>query len=162
MHRRFLSALLAVVAVPAFLSAQKSPSIDDIISLHRVGSPALSPDGRLVAYTVREANWDDDAYETEIWIGDPAKTTRRQLTRARKSSTQPAWSADGKWLAFVSERTDKRQIYRIDPAGGEAEVLTDDPEGVNGFAWSPDGRSIAYTSTEPKSDAVKERDKKYG
>jgi dipeptidyl aminopeptidase/acylaminoacyl peptidase len=162
MHRRFLSVALAVLFVPASLSAQKAPSIDDVIALHRVGSPALTPDGRLVAYTVREANWDDDAYETEIWIGDPAKGTRRQLTLAKKSSTQPAWSPDGKWLAFVSDRTDKRQLYRIDPAGGEAEVLTDESEGVNGFAWSPDGRSIAYTSTEPKSDAVKERDKKYG
>jgi dipeptidyl aminopeptidase/acylaminoacyl peptidase len=173
MHRRFLSVLLAALTLPATLPAHsaaqplrvaqsKSPTIDEVISLRRVGSPALSPDGRLVAYTIREANWDDDAYETEIWIGDPEKGTRRQLTRARKSSTQPAWSPDGKWLAFVSDRTDKRQVYRIDPSGGEAEALTEDAEGVNGFAWSPDGRSIAYTSTEPKSDAVKERDRKYG
>jgi dipeptidyl aminopeptidase/acylaminoacyl peptidase len=122
----------------------------------------VSPDGRLVAYTIREANWADDAYETEVWIGDPTTGTRRQLTRARKSSTQPTWSPDGKWLAFISDRTDKPQVYRIDPAGGEAEILTDESEGVNGLAWSPNGRSIAYTSNEPKSDAVKERDKKYG
>ena len=39
-----------------------------------------------------------------------------QLTRAKKSSTSPAWSPDGQWLAFVSDRSDKRQIYLILPA----------------------------------------------
>jgi dipeptidyl aminopeptidase/acylaminoacyl peptidase len=160
-HVFVLAALLLTAALP--LSAQsRAPAIDDLVSLRRVGSPAISPDGSLLAYTVRETNWDDDAYETEIWVGDPAAGTRRQLTRGRKSSAQPAWSPDGKWLAFVSDRSDKRQIYRINALGGEAEVLTDAPEGINGFVWSPDGRSIAYTATEPKSDAIKERDKKYG
>ncbi len=140
----------------------RSPGVDDLVALRRVGTPAISPDGTLVAYTVRETNWDDDAYETEIWIGDPAKGTRRQLTRGKKSSTQPAWSPDGEWLAFVSDRTDKRQVYRINARGGEAEALTDAPEGVNGFAWAPDGKYIAFTANEPKSEALKERDKKYG
>jgi dipeptidyl aminopeptidase/acylaminoacyl peptidase len=162
MIRALLAFVAALSATSSAAAPPKTPSIDDMVSLRRVGSPALSPDGALVAYTVRETNWDDDAYETEIWVGDPSKGTRRQLTRGRKSSVQPAWSPDGRWLAFVSDRTDKRQIYRINPRGGEAEALTDAPEGVNGFVWAPDGRSIAYTATEPKSEAVKERDKKYG
>ena len=157
-----VAAVLTLAATSALHAQPKTPTIDELVSLRRVGAPAISPDGALVAYTVRETNWDDDAYETEVWIGDVSKATGRELTRGRKSSTQPAWSPDGKWLAFVSDRTDKRQIYRIDPRGGEAEVLTDAPEGVNGFLWSPDGRSIAFTSTDEKSDAQKERDKKYG
>ena len=48
------------------------PTIDDVINLKRVGSPAISPDGQHVAYTVRETNWDENAYETEIWIADAA------------------------------------------------------------------------------------------
>lgn len=163
MNRAFPALIAIAVAFPPAIHAQpKTPSIDELVSLRRVGSPVISPDGSLVAYTVRETNWEDDAYETEIWIGDPAKGTRKQLTRARKSSVQPAWSPDGRWLAFVSDRSDKRQIYRINPNGGEAEVLTDAEEGVNGFAWSPDGKTIAFTSTEPKPEALKDRDKKYG
>jgi len=152
----------ALFASHAAYAQPRSPSIDDLVSLRRVGSPAISPDGAQVGYTVRETNWDDDAYETEIWIGGTAAGSRRQITRGRKSSVQPAWSPDGKWLAFVSDRSDKRQIYRINPAAGEAELLTNAPEGVNGFLWSPDGKVIAYTSTEAKSEAHKERDKKYG
>ena len=156
-------AAAALLLLAARAGAQtRVPTIDDLLSLHRVGSPAISPDGTLVAYTVRETNWDENAYETEIWIGGAAAGPPRQLTRGPKSSTQPAWSPDGRWLAFVSDRGDKRQIYRIDPRGGEAELLTEAPEGVNGFRWSPDGRSIAYTATDPKSEALKERDRKYG
>ena len=77
------------------------------------GRPAISPDGQQVAYTIRETNWDENAYETEIWIGDAATGQSRQLTNARKSSSQPAWSPDGAWLGFVSDRDGKRQIYRI-------------------------------------------------
>ena len=138
------------------------PSIDDVINVKRVGSPALSPDGRMVAYTIRETNWDENAYETEIWIADVESGRTYALTHAKKSSQSPAWSPDGARLAFVSERTDKRQIYAIDPRGGEAEPLTTLEDGVASFAWSPDGRSIAYSATEPKSAEMKERDKKYG
>jgi len=156
-----LAPVLVLAALPVDAQS-RTPAIDDLVGLRRVGSPAISPEGTLVAYTVRETNWEADGYETEIWVGDPAAGTRRQLTRGEKSSAQPAWSPDGTFLAFVSDRTDKRQIYRIHAQGGEAEILTDAPEGVNGFMWSPNGRFIAYTATDPKSDAVKDRDKQYG
>ncbi len=139
-----------------------APTVDQILSLKRVGSPEISPDGRSVAYTVRETNWDDNAYQTEIWLADATTGAARQLTNAKKSSQSPAWSPDGSKLAFVSDRTDKRQIYLINPQGGEAEALTSLEDGVDRFEWSPDGKTIAYTATEPKSAAVKDRDKKYG
>jgi dipeptidyl aminopeptidase/acylaminoacyl peptidase len=142
-----------------------APTVDQILSLTRAGSPQISPDGRWVAYTVRETNWDDDAYETEIWVAETtagANAAGRQLTNGKKSSQSPAWSPDGATLAFVSDRTEKRQLYRINPVAGEAEALTSLEDGVTSFAWSPDGRAIAYTATAPKSHAMKEREKTYG
>jgi dipeptidyl aminopeptidase/acylaminoacyl peptidase len=139
-----------------------APTIDEILSLKRAGSPEISPDGRWVAYTVRETNWDDNAYDTEIWLADATTGDTRQLTNAKKSSQSPAWSADGTKLAFISDRTDKGQVYVISPQGGEAAALTSVEEGVNAFAWSPDGTTIAYTATEPKPSAIKDREKKYG
>ncbi len=167
-----LSLLVVAVVIVGGLAApraqaplalpKQAPSIDQILSLKRAGSPEVSPDGKLVAYTVRETNWDDNAYETEIWLADARSGATNQLTNGKKSSTSPAWSPDGSRLAFISDRTDKRQLYLINPRAGEAEPLTSGEEGVGSFAWSPDGASIAYTSTEGKPQSLKDREKKYG
>jgi dipeptidyl aminopeptidase/acylaminoacyl peptidase len=156
----------AAIAVPhartAPVDAPRAPTVDQILSLKRAGAPAISPDGRWIAYTVRRANWDDNAYETDVWMADVRSGATRQLTAGQKSSSSPAWSPDGSRLAFISDRTDKRQIYLINPHAGEAEALTSVDEGVANFAWSPDGTRIAYTATEPKLPRVAEREKKYG
>ena len=143
-------------------TAPSGPTVDQLIALKRAGSPAISPDGKLVAYTVREVNWDENSYETEIWLADVASGTNRQLTNAKKSSGSPSWSPDGSRIAFTSDRSDKQQIWLIRPSFGEAEQLTREDEGVGSFAWSPDGKQIAFTMTDPKPEAWKDRDKKYG
>ena len=156
------AALLLSLAAVARPSAQSSsPKIDDLLNLKRVGSPSISPDGRTVAYTLRETNWDDNEFETEIWIVSVGAEPR-QLTSARKSSLQPAWSPDGKWLAFISDRDGKRQLYRIAVDGGEAERLTSGDDGVNAFAWAPDSERIAFTMTDRIADSIKEREKQFG
>jgi dipeptidyl aminopeptidase/acylaminoacyl peptidase len=152
--------LLVSSVVPGATAQSPGPGIDDILNLKRVGSPAISPDGRTVVFTLREANWDANEFETEVWIGDG--TAVRPLTNGHKSSMQPAWSPDGRWIAFISDRDGTRQVYRIAVAGGEAEQLTAASEGVNAFAWAPDGQRLAYTMTDPISDRVKEREKRFG
>ena len=78
---------------------------------------------------------------------------RPSAHQRREVEQQPAWSPDGRWLAFVSDRSDTRQLYRLVLEGGEAEALTSGAEGVTAFAWSPDGARIAYTMTEPVTAA---------
>jgi dipeptidyl aminopeptidase/acylaminoacyl peptidase len=155
-------AVVLSVALRAQTTAKTAPTVDQILSIDRAGSPELSPDGKLVAYTVRSTNWNDNSYDTQIWLAEASTGHVRQLTRARKSSTAPAWSPDGARLAFVSDRTDTRQIYVVDPLGGEPEALTTGEEGVASFAWAPDGKAIAYASTEAKPQQIKEREQKYG
>jgi dipeptidyl aminopeptidase/acylaminoacyl peptidase len=155
-----LAAVLGSAGVTG--QAPRVPTYEQVIDLKRPGGVALSPDGTMVAFTVGETNWDDNAYETEIFVARTDGGEPIQLTRAKKSSNAPAWSPDGKWLAFASDRTDKRQLYLISPLGGEARAITNLEEGFGAFQWSPDGRQIALTMTDPKSDARKERDKRSG
>ncbi len=165
--RLVASTLAAAMAAGAGLAGTQaqtpSPSIDAVIALQRAGGPAISPDGRHVAYTIRETNWDDNAYETEIWLASTTPSGEpRQLTNAAKSSQQPAWAPDNQTMAFISDRTGTRQIYRIDITGGEAERLTNVEEGVTNFAWAPDGRSLAFTAMDPPADDMKAREKRWG
>jgi dipeptidyl aminopeptidase/acylaminoacyl peptidase len=159
-----LLALSAGAAHSSRVTAQSgpTPAIDDLLNLKRIGSPALSPDGRLVAFTLREANWQENAYETEIWLTDAASGDARQLTTAPKSSQQPGFSPDSRTLAFISDRDGKRQLYRIAVAGGEAEQLTKWEDGITAFAWAPDGGSIAFTGLDPVTQVMKERDEAWG
>jgi dipeptidyl aminopeptidase/acylaminoacyl peptidase len=160
-----LAGVLWLVAVPRVLAAPASslePSIDQMLALRRAASPAVSPDGRFVAYTVRDTDLVGNAYVTQVWLADAASRTSRPLTFGTKSNSAPAWSPDGTKLAFLSERTDKRQVWWLDLRGGEPEKLTAADEGVSAFAWRPDGSGIAYTAPEGRDDARKERDKRYG
>ncbi len=143
-------------------AAASTPTIDESLSMKSVGGAQISPDGRYVAYTVSQANWDENDYISQIWLADTATGARIQLTAAKKSSGNPRWSPDSKRLAFTSARDGKSQIYLISPAGGEAVQLTNEENGVGSIEWSPDGASIAFTSSGPETKEAKDRKEKYG
>jgi dipeptidyl aminopeptidase/acylaminoacyl peptidase len=157
---------LLASGVVAPLAAQEpaipGPSFEDIMSLRDIGTVAIAPDGSAIVYTVSSTDWDDNRYDTELWLARPGDDPLQLTRTAEGSSSSPAWSPDGKWIAFAADRGNDRQIYLIDPRGGEAWALTDVDDGVGGFEWSPDGTRIAFTRTEPESDRDKKREETYG
>ena len=127
-----------------------------------VSSARVSPDGTRVVYTINEAvtTADKSEFVTQIWLTNLATKQNVQLTFAEKSSSNPIWSPDGKWIAFLSNRKDsKNNIYRLSLEGGEAEPLTDLKGSAGNFSWSPDGRYIAYTMSDTKSEEEEKNDK---
>lgn len=162
--KRMSLAIIITIIVGGFAidSVAQTPSIDQSLNLKSASAPNISPDGRYVAYQVQKANWEENAFETELWIAVTSTGERYQLTNSKKSNTNPRWSPDSKRIAFISDRDGKRQIYLIAPNGGEAVPLTSLEDGVSSIAWSPDGRRIAFTAADPQSKARKDRKEKYG
>ncbi|QHV95016.1 S9 family peptidase [Spirosoma endbachense] len=152
--------LLAFLVSLDFVWAQ-APSITQSIDMKSVSNPQLSPDGKWVAYTLTKTNWDDNTYDTDIWLASTITNERFQLTNSKKSNSSPAWSPDGKWLAFLSTRDDKSQLYLISPSGGEARPLTKFETGVTAFKWSPTGKQLIFSATVPDGKLDKERKEKY-
>src|SRR6266576_3295999 len=163
MIRRFfalltLCALGALVMVFASEAAPRVPTVDDLLTIKFVVGTQISPDGRWVAYTVGYGDFKQDAFITQIWLAESDTGKSLQLTRGDRSSTNPRWSPDGRWLAFLSNRQeDKNQIFLISPLGGEAQQLTKSETAISNFAWSEDGQTIAYTATEPQPQPLKDR-----
>ena len=144
---------LALLAAPATLQAadagatRKAFTPDDLVRLYRLSDPEVSPDGRYVAYTLRETDIDANRGRTDIWLldlNDATKTARRVTQHAANDST-PRWAADGRGFFFLSTRSGSSQIWYIALAGGEAQQVTDLPLDVGSFKVSPQGDRLALT-----------------
>jgi len=142
-----VGALLLASAGPAAAqeNAKHAITFDDLIAMHRVAEAQLSPDGKLVVYTVATPDMDANRNATNLWMTPVAGGDAIQLTRTGKDSS-PQWSPDGKTIAFLSARSGDSQVYLLSMDGGEAHPLTKLSTGADLVKWSPDGKTIALTS----------------
>jgi dipeptidyl aminopeptidase/acylaminoacyl peptidase len=126
--------------------AGKHPiTFEDMIQMHRVADPKISPDGRSVAFAVATPDMNANRNASNIWIVPTAGGEAAQLTQSGHD-TSPAWSPDGKTLAFLSSREGTSQVYVLSMEGGEAHPITHLSTGADMVKWSPDGKTIAFTS----------------
>jgi len=155
-------ALLAAAgfAVPLLAQSAKHPvTFEDMMKMHRISAPQISPDGRWVAYAVSTPDMEANRNVGNIWLVSTAGGDATQLTQSGHDSA-PAWSPDGKTLAFISSRDGNSQVYLLSMEGGEAKKLTTLSTGADLFRWSPDGKTIAFTSAvyvDCQDDACNEK-----
>lgn len=106
-------------------------------------SPSFSPDGTKVVYAWRkDGEKATDIYVKALGLGDPMQLTHT----ADLSETAPAWSPDGKWIAFVGSREGGLRLLVVPWSGGpERRIDNDMGDGLRpagSFCWSPDSRSL--------------------
>ena len=162
---RLRSLLLLAAVLPGQLHAQsKKPlTIDQFVSMPTVGDPQLSPDGKLVAYTISTPSLEDNRSTSRIWLADAATGETWQATTGGGSDRAPRWSPDGRTLGFISTRDGGSQIWRLPARGGEPTKLTTFADGVGDFLWAPDGKGLLFwTSVKwPDSTEAEKRGGKY-
>ncbi len=181
---------IRLCAIPLLLSlaaAQTKPKLTLDTFFNSVSYPtvAISPDGNSVVIVSERADWDQQIFRDDLWLyrsnfvtdqkSNGASGSLIQLTQSGHDS-EPKWSRDGRWIAFLSERKsssekdsdsgddddkgDISQLYVISPTGGEAIQLTHGDASVHTFSWSSDSRTLYFATRQPwnkeKKDAYKE------
>jgi dipeptidyl aminopeptidase/acylaminoacyl peptidase len=152
--------LFSIICITSW--SQRVPTFEEVISLRSINGVAISPDGRHILFTQQTTNWTDNRFDTEVWISKDGKAPFQLTNNPGNNSTSPAFSPDGQWIAFLSDRGNKNQIYVMRTEGGEARVVTKEDEGINSFEWHPSGNSFVILKPEKEDKNKKERDKRYG
>ena len=173
MHFKRTACVVTIVlscAVSIFAQSKPKLTLDDFFNSVSFRSVELSPDGGSVVFVTDRADWDQQIFRTDVWLYRDDSKTLIQLTQSGHDS-DPKWSPDGKWIAFLSERKnpagkseeadsdskdDISQIYLISPSGGEAFAITKGEEEIHTFSWSADSQTIYFATRQPWSKDQKD------
>jgi len=117
-------------------------TVDDMLSFQRVGDSAVSPDGKLVAFTVATSDLDANKLTRDIWVAATDGTGVRRLTSHPEADSGARFAPDGKSILFLSSRGGSMQVWRIAVDGGEATQATSLPVDVGAVLPFPDGKRL--------------------
>ncbi|HLL22844.1 MAG TPA: S9 family peptidase, partial [Kofleriaceae bacterium] len=162
LHLVFGCALLAAAA-PAHA---KGLTVDDMLAMQRISDPAVSPDGKWVAFSVRDTDYDANRGRMDVWVASVDGATVRRVTTHPENDSDARWSPDGRYLYFMSTRSGSSQVWRIAAqGGGEAEQVTRLPIDLNGFRLFPDGKRLVvamdvYPDAKTLDETIKRDDAK--
>ena len=143
-------AVIVLFAVPLSADELRPVTHEDVWTMNRLGTPAISPDGQSAVVSVTEPSYEEDADVSDLWLVDVGgENEPRRLTATRAGESGVAWRPDGGAIAFSAKRGDDEvsQVYVLDMTGpGEAVAITSLSTGASGPVWSPDGSKIAFQS----------------
>ena len=140
---------MALACAPA-LARPFTPA--DMVSLDRIGAPAVSPDGKWLAYQLRSTDLAANRGRTDLYllaIDRPGQTPRRIASVADKNEASPVFSPDGSALYFQSDASGDDQLWRVALSGGDPVQISKAPGGISGFLLSPDGMKVALWADRP-------------
>jgi len=142
--KRFIALFVVLLVGPFTLAAaqNRTYTIEDLLKVRRVADPQVSPDGKRVAFTVGDVNFDANRIVNQIYVMSIEGGSMKQLTTGDRSSSAPRWSPDGKKIAY----TTGSQVWVMDSDGDNKEQVTKISTGAAAPVWSPDGKWIAFTS----------------
>ncbi|NNF37261.1 MAG: hypothetical protein HKN71_01225, partial [Gemmatimonadetes bacterium] len=147
------AALLGIaLLIPSASSAQgRAFEPEDWYRLTTLSSPAMSPDGEWVAFTVMTIDEEANERHREVWMVETAGGEPRRLTSPGTESSNPRWSPDGRLLFFNSSRPGgegSTWALRMDGPGGEAFQ----PEGWESGSMPADASFVVFTEAVDEDD----------
>ncbi len=123
----------------------------DILSGKSIRGGDLSNNKQYFIYEISSLDWKENKQTSDIYLSPTQGGPSKQMTYTKKNNeTSPKWHPDSTFFAFLSDRTEKNQVYFMNPDGGEAWPVTEAKEGVISFDWNKDGAFLAYLSGKDK------------
>lgn len=154
--RRFAIDIVLTFSIAAQIFAQapgrRAFTFEDMMSLKRISSPVISPDGKWVLFSAVDVDLAVNTKTTHLWVVPLAGGESRQLTSDAAGEDRGRWSPDGKHFLFVSARGGSQQIWIADfdsesgTVQGSPHQITNISTEADGALWSPDGHNILFTS----------------
>jgi dipeptidyl aminopeptidase/acylaminoacyl peptidase len=128
--------------------------------MQRVSDPQVSPDGKWVAFSVRETDYDANKGRFDVYVAAVDGSSVTRLTTDEANDQDAKWSPDGKYVYFISSRSGSSQVWRIRPTGGEAEQVTKVDTDLNAYRLMPDGKRLVlsidvWPDTKTLADSIK-------
>jgi len=163
--RKFTFLVAAGLFAGLSTQAQKEPvKVTDLLKIKTVGEVRLNKEGTKAVFTLTSIEPDTDPkgskwdykYVTQLYlVPTDASAAPRPLT-SKESATQPAWSPDGRQLAFVRNTDGKPQVFLLSFDGGEPMQLTHFRFGASSPKWSPDGKDILFSARISLKELLKD------
>ncbi len=160
MRKRFALSLAALIVFTITVEAKRPVSSDDIFAIKDVGEVKVSPDGKMLAYTVTSINREKNNYISRIYIRQINGDDGVPIDEVMSNDSMPRWSPDGKKIAFASSRSGKPALWVYNLEKRKASKITE-WERSNHFlskageslVWSPDSKQIAFIAAERSKEA---------
>ena len=154
--------IAGLLVLPASAQEPRALEVEDVLALAAVSNPEISPEGSWVAYVVTKRDFEENINDSDVWVVRTEDGEPVQLTHHKGVDNSPRWAPDGTWLAFVSDRGEKTQVYGIRPDGGEAWPVTEWATDIESFRFSPDGARLAFVAKPDKTEDQEEHEKERG
>ena len=142
---RFVVAVLAASACVFAQTGKKPFDAEAMMRIARVSESQLSPDGKMVAFTVERPDVTANTKPKQIYVVPVSGGTPMSLT-SEGINQRPRWTHDSKRIVFVSNRSGSSQVWIMKADGSEQKAITALATGASGVIVSPDDKWIVFNS----------------
>jgi len=146
MKKLMLASLAALALAQAPTASARPITATDLATMRRLGAPAVSPDGNWAVYQLSETDLTANRRRTDLFLLDlraPNAAPVKIASQPQYNEHDARFSADGRWLYYLSNASGSDQLWRVQLPSGTPEKVTDFNTDVGGYLLAPSGDRLA-------------------